>query len=104
MHYCGGGCRAAGSVSARFQTLLVYARKRDCLIAYYEGMLERYAALPRTYRALLRLSEGARSLNSPAMNGGFWEHLAASMAMRVLLGRSGSPERCFCKMLIPSSR
>ena len=39
--HCSGGCRVAGSASARFQTLLVYARKRDCLTAYYEAMLER---------------------------------------------------------------
>ena len=45
LHHCGAGCRAAGSASARFQTLLVYARKRDCLAAYYEGMLERWALL-----------------------------------------------------------
>lgn len=43
LNHCSAGCGAAGSASARFQTLLVYARKRDCLVAYYEGMLERCA-------------------------------------------------------------
>jgi hypothetical protein len=39
-----GGNPAAGwaaSPSARFQALLVHARRHDCLPGYYEAMLER---------------------------------------------------------------
>ena len=34
----------AASPSARFQALLVHARRHDCLPGYYEAMLERWAA------------------------------------------------------------
>lgn len=40
----GGGAAGWGPgvpPSARFQTLLVHARRRDCLQGYYEAMLER---------------------------------------------------------------
>ena len=56
-HYCSGGCRPAGSASACFQTLLVYARKRDCLTAYYEAMLERCAGADTIGARLLSVPE-----------------------------------------------
>lgn len=34
----------AASPSARFQALLVHARRHDCLPGYYEAMLERWAS------------------------------------------------------------
>ena len=61
-HHCGARCGAAGSVSARFQTLLVYARKRDCLVAYYEGMLERCAASALCCSFLMSCQPGQHQL------------------------------------------